>query len=103
MKVKLPITHIEEVEIPNEVFYQYIKEKFQERFPGYKIGSYLDPNTGKLKEPWGYDGFSHNYEEYRGEHLTEMLAVHGLWEQIDELYHPSSIERREEERKKNRW
>lgn len=96
MKVRLPITHIEEIDIPDEVFWKYIKERFQETYRDYKIGSYID-SDGNLKAPYGYDGFSYSYRNT--EKTPEMLAIHGLWEQISQLYDPEEIKRREKNRK----
>jgi hypothetical protein len=85
MKVKLPITHIEEVDIPDKVFFQYIKEKFQKAHPTFDFRSYIT-NEGKLKVTNGYDGYSYDYRTK--EATLEDIALINLWQQIREIYEP---------------
>jgi len=85
MKVKLPITHIEEVDIPDSVFFEYIKNKFKKIHPTFDFNSYIN-DKGELRVTDGYDGYSHSYRSKQP--TLEELAVYNLWQQIREMYEP---------------
>ena len=90
MKVKLPITRFEEVDIPDEVFFEYIKKKFSEIHPRFRFNSYMN-DKGEMRIPDGFDGYSTSYRSVKP--TLEEITIYNLWEQIREIYEPKWKER----------
>ncbi len=85
MKVQLPITHIEEIDIPDKVFWQYIKEQFKKKYPAYHQDTWID-DEGEMRIPREWDSSGKYY--LTGDEKFRMLAIHGIWQQIREIYEP---------------
>jgi len=85
MKVKLPVTRIEDIDIPDEVIFHCVKEKFQKKYPKFRFESYIN-DKGELRCPSSFDGYSY---DYRSEKATlEDITLDNLWQQISEIYRP---------------
>lgn len=83
MIVKLPVTRTEEIDIPDEVIFHCIKEKFQKKYPKFRFESYINTN-GELRVPESYDGFGYEYSTKKA--TLEDITLHNLWEQIADIY-----------------
>lgn len=85
MRVSLPVTRTEEIDIPDEVIFQCIKDKFKQKYPRFHFDSYIDTN-GNLKFPTSFDGYGYSYQSQKA--TLEDITLHNLWEQISEIYRP---------------
>lgn len=85
MKVILPITRTEEIDIPDEVIFHCIKEKFQKKYPKFRFESYIN-DKGELRYPNSFNGYSYEYDTKKA--TLEDITLHNLWEQITEIYRP---------------
>ena len=83
MKVYLPVTRIEEVEISDSLIRDGVRLMIGKRFPQYNQRGYID-SDGYLKTPSSYDGYSYEYSKEKA--TLEHIAFYNFLSQVESLF-----------------